>query len=75
LVDRQLDLVSPKLSTLYAPGDALGDWKLNSIGRKHTNFPSHFFRATGITNFLENTAPLKPLSELPAMVTAGHEAL
>jgi integrase len=42
---------------------------------KQAGLPAHYsphsFRATGITNFLENDGTLKPLSESPAMPTAG----
>jgi hypothetical protein len=42
---------------------------------KQAGLPAHYsphsFRATGITNFLKMTAPLKPLSESPVMPTVG----
>jgi integrase len=42
---------------------------------KQAGLPAHYsppsFRATGITNFLKTTAPLKPPSESPATPTAG----
>jgi hypothetical protein len=38
------------------------------------HYSPHSFRATGITNFLENDGLLKPRSALPATPTAGQRS-